>query len=546
MTYNLCPKYCHFETYLFFFFATGNFDETKARVVEIKDVTFLGLKSVVQCIYTTKIDVNADNISDILPAAHLLQMADIVEECKQWMSGQVTKENCFDFLRLAERYNIETVEVSITDFILQNFVEVSQMEGFLEVSKQALCRYLSSDVLKTDLNEYSVYKAARNWILKNNVSDAITISEIMRNVRFALIPPMMLSEQVFIDDLADNKPFRTMVAGAMKYHADVYRQPFYRGISNKPRGRVGVLVIPTGERLGDGYITDRNGHIDFIPIPIWQTGKQSTSLNMPIVHDSMKAVTINNFLFLFACTSDGFQNFTMRYDATIDSWIKLEPVPRAAIVGSSAMLLRENNQVVLTGGMEVNADSVFEFDSDKVIADTYIYDVEKNTWSRGNDLPQGLTNSAAAIVGDFGYVTGGFSSSNETTDTTYAYDIKAKLWLTKARMNQSRCDHLLNVINDKLHAVGGHVVHGQAPTCHEIYDTLSNQWTQLLRSGTYQLVGGSSLVHGSKIVIFGGKDRAKQIHVYDIDKKIISRMGAKLPSPSASNVCAPFIMPKLL
>ncbi len=86
---------------------TGRFDETKAHVVEIKDVTFTGLKNVVQYIYATRIKITTENITDILPAAHLLQMTDLVQECKEWMSAELSDNNCFDFLRLAEKFNIE-------------------------------------------------------------------------------------------------------------------------------------------------------------------------------------------------------------------------------------------------------------------------------------------------------------------------------------------------------------------------------------------------------------------------------------------------------
>ena len=44
----------------------------------IKEVTFLGLKHIVDCIYTTGLQLNCEIIEDILPAAHLLQMTDII------------------------------------------------------------------------------------------------------------------------------------------------------------------------------------------------------------------------------------------------------------------------------------------------------------------------------------------------------------------------------------------------------------------------------------------------------------------------------------
>ncbi len=528
----------------------GKFDEKKAQVVEIKNVTFTGLKKVIQCIYTTKIDINTDNIADILPTAHLLQMSDIVQECKGWMSREISMNNCFDFLRLAEQYSIETVEAAITDFILKNFVAVSEMADFLTISQQALCRYLSSDVLKTDTKEIAVFKAARNWILKNNIIDETAITDIMSNVRFALISTSTLSELVFTDDLMGTKQFRLMVAEAMKFHADIYSQPFYQGNMGKPRGKKGLLVIPIGE-IDDMYTADSNGHIDFLPFPAFTPAKQSSSLDMPIVRDSMSAVQINNFLFLFGCASGGYQNFTMRYDASNDSWIKLEPVPRGATVGSTATFLEKQKQIILIGGMKVNHKSKFEFAPSMVIAETYIYDIQKNTWSQGKDLPQRLAYSGTATVGDIAYVTGGYSSIDSSTDTVYAYDVKAKLWLTKAKMNQRRCEHTLSAIKERLYAIGGQVVDGDNPRYIEVYDTLSNEWRIIVSNAGYELISSSSVVNGSIIYIIGGASRGadeipRKIHIYDVDRKKILMAISRLPSDSESNVSAFLTLPKLL
>ncbi len=119
---------------------SGRFEEGNARVVEVKGVTFIGLNNVIEFIYTNKIKITAKNLEDILPAAHLLQMTEIVDECKDWMIGKITKTNCFDFLRLAEKYSIESLETAITEFVLKNFVAVSKTKGFTKISQEALCR----------------------------------------------------------------------------------------------------------------------------------------------------------------------------------------------------------------------------------------------------------------------------------------------------------------------------------------------------------------------------------------------------------------------
>ncbi len=529
---------------------TGNFDESKARIVEIKEVTFTGLKNVVQSIYTDQIDINAENIADILPAAHLLQMADILRQCRDWMRKHTTKDNCFDFLQLAEKLNIDSVEAAITDFILKNFGAVSEMEGFQQISQQALCRYLSSDLVKTDMNEYSVYKAAKDWILKNNITDVTVIFDIMQNVRFALIPLSTLSGQVLTDDLIEgNKPFRLMVAEAIEYHANVYCQPFYKGTINKPRGKPGVLVIPNGPRQGDSYTANSNGKIDFLPMPALKPARESISLNMPIVYDSMSVVQINNFLFLFGCISNStnkYQNFTMRYDASNDSWMKMEPVPREPTVGSRVAFVEDKKQILLMGGMKVDATMHFEFDDDEILANTYIYEIMKNAWSPGTDLPQGLVYPGVATLKDIAYVTGGFPSLDETVDSVYGFDMKGKLWLTKAKMKRARCQHMLSAIDDKLYAVGGRVIGGESTSSIEMYDTVCNQWTLTLKLLQVPLCAGSLLVNDNTIYVIGGTNTRKKIHVYDTNNLHKTQLPVELPSNSYRNVSALLTLPKLL
>ncbi len=524
----------------------GNFDEKKAQTVEIKDVSFIGLKNVVQSIYSNQIDINAENIADILPAAHLMQTTDIVQDCKKWMTKHISKDNCFDFLRLAERYNIESVETAITEFVLKNFEAVSQTESFTGISQGALCRYLSADVLKTSMNEYAVYQAAKYWILKNNINDITLISNIMSNVRFALVPAMTLSDQILMDDFIEgNKPFRKMVSEAMKYHADVFSQPFYQGNMNKPRGKKGLLVIPNGKQEHDNtYVAYSNGHINFLPFPTLQSTKKSKSLNIPIVYDSMSAVQVNNFLFLFGCTSDGFHNFTMRYDGSNDTWIKLEPVPQDATVGSKVACTEDRSQILLMGGMCVHADSKFTLPSNEIVEYTNIYDVKKNAWSSGIDLPQGLVHMGVATVNGLVFVTGGHCASGQTSDKTFAYDVKANLWLTKAKMNEKRCYHTLDAIGEKLYAVGGRDARGSDSSSIDIYDVLSNQWTQIPLPVGERFVAASSVVDGHRIFIGGGIENGKKIRIYDVDKNKITAVDVS--SCIARNVSAFLTLPKLL
>ncbi len=527
----------------------GKFKETRSRVVAVKDVTFIGLKNVVECIYTTEIDINDDNIDDILPAAHLLQMNDIVEECKEWMLGKLTEANCFSFLRLAEKYSIDTVETAITEFVLKNFITICKTKGFTEISQQALCRYLSSDTLKTDTDEFSVFTAAKTWINKNKVRDSKIIIDIMKHVRFALIPLTPLSKHVCTDDLIDNhKECRRLVGEAVEYHADVYMQPFYKGDLNEPRGKSGLLVISNGQQDGNSFkVVPGEEHIGFLLTPTFDVIRQSDSLNIPIVYESMSAVEINNFLFVFASKLDGYQNFTMRYNASNDTWMDLAAVPRGSVVGSAIASSGDKKEIFLIGGMSVSADSKFNISWDDIIAKVYIYHIQANSWSQCDNLPTGLMYSGAATLRDLIFTTGGFTTSNSTTSNVYAYDIKAKIWLTKANMNHKRCQHTLDAIDDMLYTVGGRVAGaGRNVTSIEVYDISLNQWTLVNPDNADYDFGCSSVVCGNSLYIIGGGDRVKEISIFDIDTNTLTKLNQELPCAAPRSVSAILTLPTLL
>ena len=249
------------------------------------------------------------------------------------------------------------------------------------------------------MEELAVFQAAKTWITKNEIEDSETIIDIMKNVRFALVPLKSLSAKVIADDLiGDHKDCRTLLVEAMTYHGDVYNQPFYEGTLNKPRGKRGAVVVRSGKRIDGSFMSAEGGYVDFLTFPEFEAVKQYISMDMPIIFDCMSAVQINNFMFLFGTKCDGYQNFTMRYDASNDTWIDLAAVPREATIGSSAACSEDKKNIFLIGGMSVNADSKWTLSREKMIASIFMYEVGKNTWSQCTDQPEKILYTGASTL----------------------------------------------------------------------------------------------------------------------------------------------------
>ncbi len=526
---------------------SGKFKETKSKVIPMKEMTFVGLKNIVDCFYTTKIKITAKNIEDILPAAHLLQLNDIIDECTDWMVGKLTKTNCFSFLKMAEKYSIEKVESAVNKFILENFVSVCQTKAFSMISKQALMRYLSSDTLKTNVDESVVYIAAKNWILENKIRDADEINEIMGNIRFALITSEILSEEVIYDEIIDgNTSCRKLVVEAMRYHSNVFTQPLYGGSLNKPRGKPGVAMISNGSWV-KGFETkegERSLHFMSFPDFAKKTKGKFLEAGTSIVWDGMYSVQIRNFLFIFGTNLDGYQNFGKRYDASTDAILDLAPAPGGPKVGSSTVC--HGNIIYMIGGMLVKKDAKCALIKNDIVNNVYAYDVGKDCWSVSSPLPECVAYAGVTVLHENIFVAGGYSQ-NETTAKVTAFDTKAKLWLTKAELNQKRCEFVLETVDDILYAVGGRVIDGDVIiNSAEKYDVLSNQWTIVVRNGQVKFQAAKSYVFDNRIYIVGGQLAPHEMFSFDTKKNKVRREVGALPDDMQRNVSALMTLPKLL
>ncbi len=518
----------------------GNFSETRLQVVEIKEISSLGLKTIIDCIYTTNLDLSAANIKEVFMAAHLMQMNDILDECKEWMKKNITNANCFTMLQLAERFTLEDVMTTVHDLIVKNFVAVSKSDMFTDISKQALIDYLSSDMLYTNTDEFEVFKSAKNWILANEIPSE-GVCEILSQVRFGLIAPDKLMDEILPDTLvAGNRGCLKVVRDAMIYHTNQYTQPFCQETWKKPRGRPGLVVIPGGVR-GDGFDTVNDTvNLGFFHLPDLHCPDPGLVFSGPLVYRSLCSVQIENFLYVFGATCNGYQNFTKRYDASTDRWIELTPIPRQCFAGST--MAHFQNEIFCFGGIPVDKNSTKVVGASRLTDEVYVYNIQENLWSEGTNMPEKSAYAASSELQGHVYVTGGVQRGRSAR--VYAFDTRARIWLTKPGMNHQRCRHVLQPVKEKLYAIGGTAENDVHCQSIEMYDPISNQWYIL--SVEFRETGLSSCVAGNSIYLVGGHLTPYDVYVFDVDKEEITEVDGTLPFSCRQSISAYMILPKLL
>ena len=145
---------------------TGGFreanDEQSERPIVLPTITSEGLRHVLDYMYSGRLILSQDTVYDVLIVAHMLQLTDVLSSCTEILISELSLENCFQTLEVAEKYEIKQLKYTSETFILNNFVRLSETAEYMELSVSDLCQYLKSDRLKG--NEIDIFRTAMTWL----------------------------------------------------------------------------------------------------------------------------------------------------------------------------------------------------------------------------------------------------------------------------------------------------------------------------------------------------------------------------------------------
>ncbi|KAL7648711.1 UNVERIFIED_CONTAM: hypothetical protein RMT77_000618 [Armadillidium vulgare] len=174
---------------------TGGLIEEKQTLVELKSLTPSTLSQMINFIYTGNINVNIENVQDLIVAADMLQLSEIVHICTSFLKRELTASNCIGIYRFCEAHHLSEMQEATRDFIQSNFPEVVNEEEFLETPKEILLSFLKSEYLRVD-NEFQIFSAAMRWIQHNVTSRRRHVFEILNHVRMPLISQKSLENYI--------------------------------------------------------------------------------------------------------------------------------------------------------------------------------------------------------------------------------------------------------------------------------------------------------------------------------------------------------------
>ncbi|XP_034542313.1 kelch-like protein 36 [Notolabrus celidotus] len=504
--------------------------EERQQEVELVGVSYIGLKAVVDFLYSGELPLDGGNIDHVLEAAHLLQVGRAVDFCCQYLEREVSEDNYLYLQELALLYSLERLDAFIDHFILTRFATLSFTPDFLcDVPFHKLSSYLSSGQVQHD-SEQALLQASLQW-LSQSLERTPYARQLLSHIRFPLMPVGDLVSRVLPAVqalLPEEAGCEALVEEAVGYHARPSAQPLLQTGRTTLRGGVECLLQIGGEVSERGEELSANvSRLDS------EMGKWEVETELPAQRSHHCLAVLGGFIFTAGGSSsrdnggDAACNLLYRYDPRHNQWTRGASMNQRRV---DFYLGAVGDCLIAVGGRNDSG----------ALSSVEVYCPAEDCWSNVAGLPRFTYGHAGTVHHGVVYISGGhdYQIGPYRRDVlSYDPSRESDVWVECQAMSLARGWHCMASLNHLIYAVGGSDDHEDTTERFDIlqvesYDPRSRQWTQVAPLLLPNSEAGLAVWAG-RIYVLGGYSwesmafsRATQ--VYDPDKASWSR-GPDLP-----------------
>ncbi|XP_065774667.1 kelch-like protein 3 isoform X3 [Muntiacus reevesi] len=396
---------------------TGDMSESKAKKIEIKDVDGQTLSKLIDYIYTAEIEVTEENVQVLLPAASLLQLMDVRQNCCDFLQSQLHPTNCLGIRAFADVHTCTDLLQQANAYAEQHFPEVMLGEEFLSLSLDQVCSLISSDKL-TVSSEEKVFEAVISWINYEKETRLEHMAKLMEHVRLPLLPRDYLVQTVEEEALIkNNNTCKDFLIEAMKYHLlPLDQRLLIKNPRTKPRTPVSlpkVMIVVGGQapkaiRSVECYDfeEDRWDQIAELPSRRCRAGK----LYAVGGYDGASRQCLST---------------VEQYNPATNEWTYVADMSTRRSGAGVGVL---SGQLYATGG----------HDGPLVRKSVEVYDPGTNTWKQVADMNMCRRNAGVCAVNGLLYVVGGDDGSCNLASVEYYNPVTDKWTLLPTNMSTGR------------------------------------------------------------------------------------------------------------
>lgn len=477
---------------------TGGLVEEQQELVEIHSISASILSLLIDFIYTGNVDITEDNVQELFAAADMLELDEVVSGCITYLEQQLHYSNALGIYRFAEAHNrLDLLETALR-FIQVNFPQVSQEEEFLDLPKEHLVRFLSSDLIHID-TEFQVFQAAYNWIIHDIPARRCYVFEILGHIRLRLCSLARL-ERIILEC----KDASLIVALRSIEKDLICNKGCLVPLHAQPRlcAKKNILVIGGSKREQAADSWGRAAESTYESIEKYDTftGEWSEVAPISIGRILPGVALLDGKVYVVGGELESCIIANCEcYDPRDNVWTSIACMeePRCEF-GLCAL----DNSLYAFGGW-VGED---------IGGSIEIYDPITNTWTLEGELPEPRFSMGVVAFEGLIYIVGGCTHNSRHRQDVMSYNPVTREWNNLAPMLTPRSQMGITVLDGYIYVVGGTNKNQEVLNSVERYSFEKNKWSMVASMNigrSYPAVAAAD----SRLYVIGG-DQSQEINFY--------------------------------
>ncbi|KAL8568216.1 hypothetical protein ACOMHN_027739 [Nucella lapillus] len=390
-------------------FSTGMRDNPDG-VLTLLNIDVTTFDSILNCMYTGRDVVCAENAESLLRAATTLQIKGMITRCEEYLMENLSEKNCIGMWKLGRTHNCEELVDQSWPLILENFVELSRGDAFQDLDVDELATIIRDDDLVV-ANEELVCEAVFRWLGTDTENRSSHLANLIEHLRLPLVSPeylLNISQQRNL--LKEDIVCRVMLEEAKRYHMlPARRQEFTskRASYRNSYDMEEVLVMLTG-----GSSQAKPTEV------ICFSFRQSKWFSLaPLPYDpgvEFAACTYANNIYLSGGSRKWGKLF--KYNSESNDWRECEQMSQGR---SRHGMVAARDSIFVIGGYNRNLPA-----GSKVLSSVERYNINTGKWTMAGDLPVPVEMVAASVLGEKIFVFGGAQRNNRNSPAIQCFDTR--------------------------------------------------------------------------------------------------------------------------
>ncbi|XP_013100019.2 kelch-like ECH-associated protein 1B isoform X1 [Stomoxys calcitrans] len=481
---------------------TGGLKETEMSRVQLQGVCPTAMGRIIYFMYTGHIRVTEVTVCQLLPAATMFQVPNVIDACCAFLERQLDPTNAIGIANFAEQHGCIELQKKANHFIERHFTQVCQEEEFFQLSAYQLITLIRRDELNVQ-GEGEVYNAVLKWVKYDEENRYPKMEHILFSVRCQLLTPTFLREQMKNCDVLRKVPACREYLAKIFKDLTLHKRPIVKerkpnttrmifvaggflrqsldileayNVDDKTWTTLPSLRIPRSG-LGAAFLKGvfyavggRNNCIgssydsDWVDRYNALTEQWRPCAPMSVPRHRVGVAVMDELMYAVGGSAGSEYHSTVEYyDPEVDRWFLVQPMHTKRL-GVGVVVV--NRLLYAIGG----------FDGHERFASVECYHPENNEWSFVKPMTCGRSGAGVAAINQYIYVVGGFDGTRQLS-TVERYDTENQIWEHMAPIKIARSALSLTSLDGKLYAIGG-FDGSNFLSIVEVYDPKTNSWEQ--------------------------------------------------------------------